>query len=103
MVVGIGGMWMSDYELVEFVEPAFGEGGTFRGTKERTLGVFGVEALAIEAERKAWRAFRESGSRDVAWWIVRIPVETLARWIADGGSPVERVLDLRKNQLVELQ
>lgn len=94
---------MSDYELVEFVEPAFGEGGTFRGTKERTLGVFGVEALAIEAERKAWRAFRESGSRDVAWWIVRIPVETLARWIADGGSPVERVLDLRTNQLVELQ
>lgn len=103
MPVGKGGMWMSDYELVEFVEPAFREGETFQGTKERNLGVFGVEALAIEAGRKAWRAFRESGSRDVAWWIVRIPGETLARWIADGGSPVERVLDLRTNQLIDLQ
>lgn len=94
---------MSEYELVEFVEPAFREGGVFKGTLERTLGVFGVEALAIDTGRKAWRAFRESGSQDVAWWIVRIPGETLARWIADGGSPVERVLDLRTNQLVELQ
>ena len=45
---------------------------------------------------------RESGSHDVAWWVVRVPGETLARWIADGRSPVERVLDLRSNQLVEV-
>lgn len=94
---------MSEYELVEFVEPAFREGGAFQGTRERMLGVFGVEGLAIDAGRTAWRAFRESGSQDVAWWIVRTPGETLARWIADGGSSVERVLDLRTNQLVELQ
>ncbi len=94
---------MSEYELVEFVEPAFREGGAFKDTQERTLGVFGVEALAIDAGRKAWRAFRESGSQDVVWWIVRIPGETFARWIADGGSLVERVLDLRTNQLVEVQ
>jgi hypothetical protein len=103
MVWGRGGVKMSEYELVEFVEPAFGEGGMFAGTRERVLGEFGVEAAAIEAGRRAWTAFRESGSRDVAWWIVRVPGETLARWIADAGSPVERVLDLRTNQLVDLK
>jgi hypothetical protein len=96
-------MLMSQYELVEFVEPAFREGGALQGTKERKLGVFDAEVVAIDAGRKAWTAFRESGSQDVAWWIVRVPGETLARWIADGGSPVERVLDLRTNQLVELK
>ncbi|MEA2010403.1 MAG: hypothetical protein U9N78_06850 [Actinomycetota bacterium] len=94
---------MSEYELVEFVEPAFREGGVFQGTKERVLGVYNAEVVAVDAGRKAWTAFRESGSKDVAWWVVRIPGETLARWIADGGSPVERVLDLRTNQLVELR
>ncbi|MEA3501999.1 MAG: hypothetical protein U9R47_04435 [Actinomycetota bacterium] len=94
---------MSEYELVEFVEPAFRAGGVFQGTQERMLGVFQVEALAIDAGRNAWRAFRESESQDVAWWIVRTPGETLARWIADAGSPIERVLDFRTNQLVELR
>jgi hypothetical protein len=94
---------VSEYELVEFVEPAFREGAAFQGTKERILGLFTAEVVAIDAGRKAWMAFRESGSQDVAWWVVRVPGETLARWIADGGSPVERVLDLRTNQLVEVK
>ncbi len=94
---------MSAFELVEFVEPAFQEGGVFTGTQERVLGEFNLEAAAIEAGRKAWNDFRASGSRDVAWWIVRVPGETLARWIADAGSPVERVLDLRTNQLIDLK
>jgi len=94
---------MSEYELVEFVEPAFGEGGAFAGTQERILGDYDREAEAIEAGRLAWNAFRAAGSRDVAWWIVRVPGETLARWIADAGSPVERVLDLRTNQLIDLK
>ena len=94
---------MSEYELVEFVEPAFREGGSFVGTRERVLGVFDIETVAIESGRSAWRAFRESGSADVAWWIVRVPGEALARWIADGASPVERVLDLRTNELVEVR
>jgi hypothetical protein len=94
---------MSEYELVEFVEPAFHEGGTFAGTRERVLGVFDVEAAAIETGRSAWKAFRASGGTDVAWWIVRVPGEALARWIADAGSPVERVLDLRKNELIEVR
>ena len=94
---------MSECELVEFVEPAFGEGGSFAGTRERVLGVFDVEAEAIEAGRSVWKAFRGSGSTDVAWWIVRVPGEALARWIADAGSPVERVLDLRTNELIEVR
>jgi hypothetical protein len=94
---------MSEYELVEFVEPAFGEGGSFAGTIERVLGVYDVEADAIAAGRSAWNAFRASGSSDVAWWIVRAPGESLARWIADASSPVERVLDLRTNELVEVR
>lgn len=94
---------MSQYELVEFVEPAFEPGGTFLGTQERVLGLFDVEAEAIEMGRAAWTAFRRSGSPDVAWWIVRVPGEALARWIADGGSSVERVLDLRTHELVEVR
>lgn len=94
---------MSEYELVEFIEPAFHEGGAFTGTHERVVGQFGAESDAVEVGRKAWRSFRESGSNDVAWWIVRVPGETLARWIADSGSPVERVLDLRTKQLIDLK
>lgn len=94
---------MSEYELVEFVEPAFAEGGSFAGTLERVLGVYDVEADAIAAGRSAWKAFRASGSNDVAWWIVRAPGESLARWIADAASPVERVLDLTTNELIEVR
>ena len=94
---------MSDFELVEFVEPAFREGGMFAGTQERVLGNFNTEAAAIDAGRAAWSGFRASGSQDVAWWVFREPGESLARWIADGASPVERVLDLRTNTLVELK
>ena len=94
---------MSEYELVEFVEPAFGEGDSFAGTRERVLGVFDAEAAAIAAGRNAWKSFRASGSSDVAWWIVRVPGEALARWIADAGSPVERVLDLTTNELIEVR
>ena len=94
---------MSEYEAVEFVEPAFQEGGSFAGTLERVLGVYDIEAEAIATGRSAWKAFRASGSTDVAWWIVRAPGESLARWIADAASPVERVLDLRTNELVEVR
>jgi hypothetical protein len=93
---------MDTFELVEFVEPAFGDGAHFGGTESQVLGAFETEAEAIAEGRVRWRAFRASGSADIAWWIVRVPGEDLARWIADGASPTERVLDLTTNTLVDL-
>ena len=94
---------MDSFELVEFVEPAFGEGAHFGGTESRVLGVYESEGEAVTDGRMYWRAFRESGSTDVAWWIVRVPGEDLARWIADGASDTERMLDLSTNTLVEVR
>jgi len=89
---------MDTFELVEFVEPALGEGAHFGGTESRVLGVFETEAVAVAEGRARWKAFQASGSTDVAWWIVR----DLARWIADGSNATERVLDLTTNTLVEV-
>lgn len=94
---------MERFELVEFVEPAFGRGAHFGGTESQVVGVYATEVEAVEAGRQRWNAFRNSGSTDVAWWIVQVPGEELARWIADGASPVERVLDLSTNELVEVR
>jgi hypothetical protein len=91
------------YEAMQFVEPAFGPGEKFPGTIETRLGFFTDQDDAIEVARAAWLAHRASDSHDVAWWIVRIPGESLARWIADSRSPVERVLDLRSHSLVEVE
>jgi len=93
---------MLEFELIEFREPAVEPGKPFPGTLEERLGVFPTEAEAVNAGREAWRAFRAGGSRDVAWWIVRVPGEPLARWIADSASPTEKVLDLRTKTLVEI-
>lgn len=90
------------FELVEYRDPVPEPGMTPVPTQERILGTFDNEVDAIATGREAWEAFRRSGSRDVAWWIVRAPDETLARWIADSASPVERVLDLRTGTLVPL-
>jgi hypothetical protein len=90
------------FETVQFVEPALEPGQRYTGPIETLLGSFDVEAEAIANGREAWIAHRGSDSHDVAWWIVRVPGESLARWIADSRSPVERVLDLTTNQLVEV-
>lgn len=92
------------FELVEFREPPPVPGKPFPGTREALLATFGSEEEAIAAGREAWETFRASDTtRDVAWWIVRLPGESLARWIADSGSDIERVLDLTTNQLVEIR
>lgn len=91
------------YELVEFREPAFGPEESFKGRSETVLAVFESEPLAIEQGRAAWRSHRESDSSDVVWWIVRIPGEQLARWLADGGSEQDQVLDLTTNRLVRIE
>ena len=50
-----------------------------------------------------WREMRASDTADVMWWIVRVPGETLARWVADRSSDEEQVLDLTTNELVILK
>ena len=43
---------------------------------------------------------READTADVMWWIVRVPGESLARWVADRASDEEQVLDLTTNELI---
>ena len=82
------------YELVEYREPTPQPGRQFDGRSETVLGDYDEEHTAIEHGRIAWRAGRSSESSDIVWWIVRVPGEQLARWLADGGSDQEQVLDL---------
>ncbi len=69
-------------------------------TSQTVLGEFDTEVEAIEVGRARWIEMRAAPTRDVMWWIVRVPGETLARWIADRSSAQEQVLDLRTGELV---
>ncbi len=91
------------YTATEFREPALEPGMPYQGPIETLIGSYSDEAEAVEAARSQWKAFRQSNSHDVAWWIVRHQGEGLARWIAESRSAVERVLDLRTNELVEVE
>lgn len=89
------------FEAIQFVEPELRPGVRYTGPQETLLGRYAVEADAIAVGRTAWEAHRAATPGVVAWWIVRKPGESLARWIADSRNPAERVLDLTTNQLVE--
>ena len=91
------------YTATEYREPALEPGMVYQGPVETLIGNFTDEREAIEAARQLWKGFRMSDSHDVAWWIVRKDGEGLARWIAESRSSVERVLDLRTNELVEVE
>lgn len=88
------------FEVVEFREPSPEPGRPFPGTSQAVLGVFDVETEAIAVGRERWREMRASGTSDVMWWIVRVPGETLARWVADKSSNEAQVLDLNTMELV---
>ena len=88
------------FEVVEFCEPALEPGQPFPGTSETVLGTFEDEVDAVKVGRTAWLAFRDAPTNDVMWWLVRKQGESMALWIADGHSGVERVLDLTTNELV---
>ncbi len=91
------------YTATEYREPALEPGMAYQGPIETLIGTYNDERDAIEAARSRWKDFRMSDSRDVAWWIVRKQGEGLARWIAESRSSIERVLDLRTNELVEVE
>jgi len=88
------------FEVVEFREPTPEPGQPFHGTKETVIGSFDQEIDAIAFGREAWNASRASDTKDVMWWIVRVPGESLCRWIADRGNDSEQILDLTTNNLV---
>lgn len=90
------------FTATEYREPALEPGMPYQGPIETLLGAYPNEPDAIEAARAKWKEFRQSDSRDVAWWIVRAQGEDLARWIAESRSSVERVLDLTTHELVEV-
>lgn len=91
------------FTATEFREPALEPGMPYQGPIETLIGSYADEAEAVAAARAEWKNFRSSDSRDVAWWIVRRQGEGLARWIAESRSSVERVLDLRTNELIEVE
>lgn len=90
------------FEAVQFVEPDPLSATNGLETVETVLGTFVSEAAAIRVARAAWKEFRSSGRRDVAWWLVRVPGEQLARWIADSASARERVVDLTTGRLIDV-
>lgn len=91
------------FELMEFCEPVPEPGRQFEGTSETLLATYDIEAQAIDHGRRVWKQARQERSTDVMWWIVRVPGESLARWIADKGSDVEQILDLTTNELVPFE
>jgi len=90
----------AQFEAVEFREPALQPGERYTGPIETSLGTFEAETDALAVARDAWQGFMENPTKDVAWWLVRVEGEELARWIAESRSDVERVLDLTTNRLV---
>lgn len=90
------------FELVEFCEPASVPGKPFAGTSETVLGTYESEADAVRHGRSVWRQRRTAGTHDVMWWIVRVPGETLAHWIADASSDVEQIVDLNTHELISV-
>jgi len=91
------------FELVEFCEPSPEPGRPFPGTSQVVLDAFDVEGDAIALGRARWREMRASGNSDVMWWIVRVPGETLARWVADKSSNEAQILDLNTMELVAVR
>ncbi|MEN8041605.1 MAG: hypothetical protein ABFR95_08900 [Actinomycetota bacterium] len=91
------------FELIEFCEPTPQPGQPFPGTQERVLGTFDLEKEAIDLGRARWTEARSSDTTDVMWWIVRVPGESLCRWIADRGTDEEQILDLTTNNLVKVE
>jgi hypothetical protein len=90
------------FEAMQYIEPDPLDAIKGLETEETCLGTFSKEDEAVGIARAAWKAYRDEGRDDVAWWLVRVPGESLARWIADSGSRTERVVDLRTGKLIDV-
>ena len=91
------------FEVVEFREPTPEPDRPFEGTQQDVIGTYDSEVDAISHGRAAWGERRMSDTHDVMWWVVRVPGETLCRWIADRWCDAEQILDLTTNSLVPVR
>jgi hypothetical protein len=88
------------YEAIEYIEEE--ENGLPTGTSlERVLGTFETEDGGVAAARDAM--IRYGDRHEYAWWIVRKQGERIAAWIADSRSGREFLMDLTKEEIVDLQ
>jgi len=87
------------YEAVQYVEEEV-DGLPTGVSLETHLGTFAAEKEAIAAARAARDAYADR--HEYAWWIVRRQGERVALWIADSRSGREFVMDLSKEQIVDL-
>lgn len=95
---GSMGPWGGRYEAVQFVSRVAHIGPA---VTEHKIGEFDSMEAAIEAARSAREAFSPSIYEPDAWWVVRKPGNLRAEWVAESGSPQERVIDLRSDRLAE--
>ncbi|NIA24275.1 MAG: hypothetical protein GWP04_01765 [Gammaproteobacteria bacterium] len=87
------------YEAVQYVEEEV-DGLPTGVSLETPLGTFATEKEAIAAARAARDAYTDRP--EYAWWIARRQGERVASWIADSRSGREFVVDLSKEQIVDL-
>ena len=88
------------YETIEYVEEE--TDGIPTGTSvERLLGVFESEREAVERARAARAAYGDR--HEYAWWIVREQGGRIALWIGDSRSGREFVVDVTKEEVVDLR
>jgi hypothetical protein len=87
------------YEALEYVEEER-DGVPTGASREVLLGTFATEGEAIAAARAARAAYGDR--HEYAWWIARRQGDRIASWIADSHSGREFVMDISKEQIIDL-
>jgi hypothetical protein len=88
------------YEAIEYVEEE--RDGIPTGTSlETLLGTFESEDEAVARARAARAAYGDR--HEYAWWIVREQGGRIALWIVDSRSGREFLMDLTKEEIVDLR
>jgi len=91
---------VSKYETIEYVEEEVD--GIPTGTSVETLlGVFESENEAVARARAARAAYGDR--HEYAWWIAREQGGRIALWIGDSRSGREFVVDVTKEEVVDLR
>lgn len=88
------------YEAIEYIEEELN--GIPTGTSlETLLGTFETEDGAVQRARAAKAAYGDR--HEYAWWIVREQGGRIALWIVDSRSGREFLMDLTKEEIVDVR